>query len=102
MEILANYNFEIKYQPGEENMIADALSRKLQEDTQLKLAIEISNNMATNIKKELKSDQKAREIIEHLQDSKARLPDDIQNQGKYIIFQEDNLYYDQRLYIPAS
>ena len=96
MELLHEYNFTIKYQPGKENAVADALSRK-------SLVATISlfqTNIVDLIRHSSRNDPFYNCIVTTL------LPTDKSKKDHRLIdnfcLEEGLLYYKDRVYIPAD
>ena len=96
MELLQEYNFTIKYQPGKENTVANALSRKSLAAT---IAL-IQTTIADLIRQSLRNDPFYNRIITIL------LPMDKSQKDHRVIkgfcLEEGLLYYKDRVYILAD
>ncbi|TIB07156.1 hypothetical protein E3P90_04139 [Wallemia ichthyophaga] len=66
-EIWAEYDIEVKYKPGKDNKVADALSRKMELNT-LDLT-SIDETFQNKIRRDYQEDTKIKEIIEKIQNN---------------------------------
>ena len=94
IEVLAEYDFDIKYTKGKDNQVADALSRKA-----LALAISMPNDpLSFAVKEGLVQDEFFGRILQLL--SKRDLSDKEKNIVKNYSLDQGSLYYKLRLCVP--
>ena len=96
IEILHEYDFEIKFRPGKENIVADALSRK-----SFLSAVSMPNNPIIDKVKELAPIDANYSRIVHLL-CQGNLSDKGKNQVKDYTLHDDCLFFKQRLSIPKD
>ncbi|MCO5605677.1 hypothetical protein L7F22_059860 [Adiantum nelumboides] len=96
IEFLQEYDFDIKYRPGKDNVVADGLSHK-----SFLNAISIPNNPILDMIKEAsQKDPEYQELIARIQN--AREAKETSRPAKEYSLQGDFLYYEQRLCVPKD
>ncbi|MCO5580269.1 hypothetical protein L7F22_034135 [Adiantum nelumboides] len=96
IELLQEYDFDIKYRPGKDNVVADGLSRK-----SFLNAISIPNNPILDMIKEAsQKDQEYQELIARILN--AGEAKENSRPAKEYSLQGDFLYYEQRLCVPKD
>jgi hypothetical protein len=99
MEFLAQFDLEIEYKKGKENVVADALSRRVDHEAKEEGSLKVNatsvscltaNELVSQIKKAYKLDEKCRAILKKPKlDHAFRVKDSV-------------IYKEQRIYIPDS
>ncbi|MCO5575331.1 hypothetical protein L7F22_029131 [Adiantum nelumboides] len=96
IELLQEYDFDIKYRPGKDNVVTDGLSRK-----SFLNAISIPNNPILDMIKEASlNDPEFKELIARIQN--AGEAKQTSRPAKEYSLQGDFLYYQQRLCVPKD
>ncbi|MCO5575354.1 hypothetical protein L7F22_029154 [Adiantum nelumboides] len=96
IELLQEYDFDIKYRPGKDNVVADGLSRK-----SFLNAISIPNNPILDMIKEASlNDPEYQNLTRRIQNS--RETKEISRPAKEYSLQGGFLYYEQRLCVPKD
>ena len=90
---MADYDFKIKYLPGKQNVIADAIS--CHPDLQLNSVFMVVNNLKTRIKEIINKDPDFEDIIHTLQHLPVQKPVLTSLLTHYSLDQEGTLLYDQ-------
>lgn len=87
---LLGFDFEIKYKPGKDNRVADALSRKLQ----FSALTVVHTNVWEGLDSEVAADQRLKGIVQDL----------LRNPGSHPEFRlkKGVLYYKDRLVLPET
>ncbi|MCO5574384.1 hypothetical protein L7F22_028168 [Adiantum nelumboides] len=96
IELLQEYDFDIKYRPGKDNVVADGLSRK-----SFLNAISIPNNpILDKIKEASVNDPEYQDLIARIQNSGETKG--TSKPAKEYSLQGDFLYYEQKLCVPKD
>lgn len=94
MEFLCEYDFEVKYIQGKENVVADALSRRRHEVSAMTLEVELKSQILAT----LPSDSWYSEVKAEVESGRAL-------EGKFASYSLDSdgaLRFSGRLYVPPS
>ena len=92
IELLAEYDFDLKYLCGKENKVADALSRR----PMCNLLTVVRSNMVDDMHAEVEMDPFYMHILKFLRENPGEI-----YEGKYHLY-NGNLYYSNRLCISAK
>src|SRR3954466_15296486 len=98
---MADFDFEIKYLPGKQNVVADAIS--CHPDLQLNLVFQIVNDFKIQVKDNISKDPDFEDIHKNLLNLLTKKMSPPLLLAHYSLDQEGNLYYDQdQLCIPQG
>src|SRR4051812_27327274 len=103
METLAEFNKEIIYKPGKENVVADALSRPPQEEEEeINNLLQITSELTREVKDAYLIDEAARILVEYIKNPTPEMTLALQTKTKQYTLQDDLLYIKERLFISAN
>src|SRR3954469_16966751 len=90
---MADFDFEIEYLPGKQNVVADAIS--CCPDLQLNSVFRIVNDFKAHVKDSITKDPNFKDILATLRNLPVSKPIPSSLMAHYSLDQEGNLYYDQ-------
>src|SRR3954464_10937107 len=103
METLAEFDKEIIYKLGKENVIADALSRPPQEEEEeVNNLLQITSDLTKENKDAYLIDEAARVLVEYIKNPTPELALALQTKAKQYTLQDDLLYFKERLFVPTN
>ena len=101
MEIIANFDMEIKYIPGKTNRVADGFSRYMEDE--LVFMVEVIGDLTQMIKDGYQQDSPLTNFLQICQDPEAEVPEPIRQMTKRFTYRDGLIYRDHdRVVVPNN
>src|SRR4051812_49105804 len=104
METLAEFDKEIIYKPGKENVVADVFSRPPKDDDEEEInnLLEITSSLTKEVQEAYQHDEAAKVLIEYIKNPNPAMAPALQTKAGQFTLQNDILYFKERMFVPAD